>query len=117
MLLLLSRMIRLALWPQVRPRFSMTAGAETVASASGAAQSPGILGGKIQGRTAIITGGSQGVGKVLAKKFAEAGFNVVVAARQADRCGTHTWHPARARRGHCDVSATGLRLGALGYGC
>lgn len=42
-------------------------------------------GAKIQGRTAIITGGSQGIGKELAKKFAEAGFNVVIAARQADR--------------------------------
>ena len=43
---------------------------------------------KIQGRTVVITGGSQGVGKALAKKFAAAGFNVVVAARQADR-----WNP------------------------
>ena len=42
-------------------------------------------GAKIQGRTAVITGGSQGIGKELAKKFAEAGFNVVIAARQADR--------------------------------
>ena len=32
-----------------------------------------------------MTGGSQGVGKVLARKFAQQGFNVVVVARQADR--------------------------------
>ncbi len=38
------------------------------------------------GRTVIVTGGSQGVGKVLARKFAQQGFNVVVVARQADRC-------------------------------
>ena len=71
----------------IQNRCSMTVTAVSSvekASASGSAEKP-ISRAKIQGRTAVITGGSQGVGKALAKKFAEAGFNVVIAARQADR--------------------------------
>ena len=66
----------------------MAVAAESVASggqAAATAQGSSPPGAKIQGRTAVITGGSQGVGKVLAEKFAKAGFNVVVVARQADR--------------------------------
>jgi NAD(P)-dependent dehydrogenase (short-subunit alcohol dehydrogenase family) len=39
----------------------------------------------VAGRTAIVTGASYGLGEVMAKGLAEAGANVVVAARSEDR--------------------------------
>lgn len=38
--------------------------------------------------TVLITGASQGIGKVTALKFAQEGYNVVLAARQPDRLET-----------------------------
>ena len=38
----------------------------------------------LEGRTAIVTGGSRGIGLALAEGFADAGANVVVASRKAD---------------------------------
>lgn len=35
--------------------------------------------------TVLITGGSQGIGKAIALRFAQGGYNIVLAARQADR--------------------------------
>ena len=40
----------------------------------------------IRGRTAIVTGGSQGIGRAIALGFASVGANVVVASRKADAC-------------------------------
>lgn len=40
---------------------------------------------KIKGKTVVITGGSQGCGRATALKFAEKGYNVVVAAREPER--------------------------------
>jgi 3-oxoacyl-[acyl-carrier protein] reductase len=40
--------------------------------------------GRLQGRTAIVTGAGQGVGEGIARRFAEEGANVVVAARRAE---------------------------------
>ena len=40
----------------------------------------------LSGRTAIITGGSRGIGLAVAKGFASMGANVVVASRKADAC-------------------------------
>lgn len=37
-------------------------------------------------KTAIVTGGSRGIGRALARGFAGAGANVVVASRKADAC-------------------------------
>jgi NAD(P)-dependent dehydrogenase (short-subunit alcohol dehydrogenase family) len=39
---------------------------------------------KLQGKTAIITGGSRGIGKVIAEFFVREGANVVIAARSLD---------------------------------
>ncbi|MEO8802619.1 MAG: SDR family oxidoreductase [Rudaea sp.] len=39
------------------------------------------LGGKVRGRTVLITGGSSGIGKAAARKIAAAGANVLICAR------------------------------------
>jgi NAD(P)-dependent dehydrogenase (short-subunit alcohol dehydrogenase family) len=41
--------------------------------------------GRLEGKVAIITGASSGMGKSMALRFAEAGAQVVISARRADR--------------------------------
>jgi gluconate 5-dehydrogenase len=40
----------------------------------------------LSGKTAIVTGGGKGIGRQMADGLAEAGANIVVCARQAERC-------------------------------
>lgn len=41
---------------------------------------------KLNGKTAIVTGGGRGLGAQIAKGFAEAGANVVLCSRNSDAC-------------------------------
>ena len=39
---------------------------------------------ELSGKTALITGGSRGIGLAMAARFAEAGANVMITSRKAD---------------------------------
>jgi NAD(P)-dependent dehydrogenase (short-subunit alcohol dehydrogenase family) len=59
----------------------------------------------LSGRTAIVTGGRKGIGRQMAEGLAEAGANIVVCARQAERCE------------EAAAELADLRVKTLGLGC
>src|ERR1700730_16529071 len=74
----------------------------------------------LRNRTALITGGSRGIGKIIAAAFLEAGARVYISARKADQCDAPAAELA-GRFGGCisipqDVSTTeGCRSLAAAY--
>jgi NAD(P)-dependent dehydrogenase (short-subunit alcohol dehydrogenase family) len=59
----------------------------------------------LEGKTAIITGGSRGLGREMALAFAERGANIVVASRKVENCETVA----------NEVRALGRRALAIGF--
>jgi NAD(P)-dependent dehydrogenase (short-subunit alcohol dehydrogenase family) len=59
----------------------------------------------LSGKTAIVTGGGSGIGRQMAQGLAEAGANLVLCARKAERC----------EQAAAELEQLGVR--ALGLGC
>jgi len=59
----------------------------------------------LSGKTAIVTGGGTGIGRQMAQGLAEAGANLVLCARKAERC----------EQAASDLEQLGVR--AIGLGC
>jgi NAD(P)-dependent dehydrogenase (short-subunit alcohol dehydrogenase family) len=59
----------------------------------------------LSGKTAIVTGGGKGIGRQMAQGLAEAGADIVVCARDAERC----------EQAAAELAATGVKT--LGLGC
>ncbi|SDY84065.1 SDR family oxidoreductase [Pseudomonas sp. NFIX28] len=60
----------------------------------------------LQGRTALVTGGTRGIGKMIAKAFVEAGATVYICARDAEACQQTATELGAL--GHCHALAANL---------
>jgi NAD(P)-dependent dehydrogenase (short-subunit alcohol dehydrogenase family) len=64
----------------------------------------------VEGEVAVVTGASQGIGKVIAERFADDGVDVVVCSRDVDNVGptadgiNDSDRPGTARAVECDVT-------------
>jgi NAD(P)-dependent dehydrogenase (short-subunit alcohol dehydrogenase family) len=79
---------------------------------------------RLDGKTAIVTGGSRGIGKGIAKAFVDSGANVMIAARKPDQLEAtatelgpdvawYAGHVGREEDGEACAAATLERFGSL----
>ncbi len=79
---------------------------------------------RLDGKVALVTGGSAGIGMGIAKAFADAGASVMITSRKADKCeeavaeigGDVDWrvsHVGDPEQGEACIDATIERFGAL----
>ncbi|MBA2739491.1 MAG: SDR family NAD(P)-dependent oxidoreductase, partial [Nocardioidaceae bacterium] len=59
--------------------------------------------GRLEGRTAVVTGGCSGIGLATVRRFAEEGADLVVADLDDDR-GKQVAEEVRGHYVHCDVT-------------
>ncbi len=59
------------------------------------------MGGRLEGKVAVVTGGSRGIGRGIAAAFAAEGARVMITARDAERCE----QTAKEIDGHVDFEA------------
>ena len=69
----------------------------------------------LTGKTALVTGASRGIGEAIARRLAEAGAHVLVAARSLDRVNAIASELGNATGVELDISAADVRdrIGAL----
>ncbi|MEU1686463.1 SDR family oxidoreductase [Micromonospora sp. NPDC005707] len=68
----------------------------------------------VEGKTVLVTGGSRGIGLMIARGFVRAGAKVIISSRKADVCETVA--KDLSAEGHCEAIAADLGHdeGALG---
>ena len=47
----------------------------------------------VRGKVALVTGGSRGIGEMIARAYVDNGVKVYITARKADACATATAEP------------------------
>ena len=60
----------------------------------------------LTGKSALVTGGTRGIGMMMARGLLQAGARVVISSRKADACG----HPSRSETPHAAIDSTTASL-------